>query len=277
MTMASSSASTRWQDLTTRDFATSDPETWIAVLPLAAIEQHGAHLPLATDALINAGILERALARTASGTRPVVLPMLSIGDSIEHQAFAGTLTLEPETLVTVIQDIGRSVARAGVRKLMLFNSHGGQPPAMDIAALKLRRDESLLVGKASYFRFGLPDGLFEVDELAHGIHGGAVETSVMLHLHPEAVRTEALPGAEAFRQSLGCRLAGEGKALGPTADAADFAWMTQDLHPSGVVGNAQAADAEKGRLIVEHAADRLAAVLDEFQNLPLETLTDGHD
>ena len=157
-----------WQDLTSAQFGSLDKERTVVVLPVSAIEQHGPHLPLGTDALINQAIIEGTLALPASSSTVLILPPLVVGDSLEHQHFPGTLSIDSETLLGAWVNIGESVARAGLSKLILFNSHGGNVPLVDIAALRLRVDRQLLVVRANYFSFRTPAGLFETDELAHG-------------------------------------------------------------------------------------------------------------
>lgn len=256
-----------WQDLTTRDFDCLDPERTVALLPVSAIEQHGPHLPLATDALINAGIVTRALERLPAGPCLLVLPGLPVGHSLEHTAFPGTLSAEAETLLALWDQVGASVARGGVRRLILFNSHGGQSALVDLAAVRLRVLHRLLAVRASYFRFGVPEGLFPADELAQGIHGGEVETSLMLHLRPDLVRREALAD---FR-GLPARMAASGGLLGPERPVG-FGWMSQDLHPAGVCGNAAGADAERGGRLLDHLAGRLVRLLEEVAGQPLGVL-----
>jgi creatinine amidohydrolase len=247
-----------WQDLCTTDFARVDPQRTVALLPVSATEQHGPHLPLCTDAAINEGIVRLAMARLPAGASVLVLPALAVGDSLEHSAFAGTLSADLEVLLGLWLGIGRGVARAGVRKLVIFNSHGGQRGHVDQAALRLRVECGLLVVRAHSFGLGMPPGLFDADELAHGIHGGAVETSLMLHLRPDLVRREAL----ADFASLGRTLAARGGLLGAEKPVG-IGWMTQDLHPAGACGNAAAADAGKGRQLLEHMAARLVTLLGE--------------
>jgi creatinine amidohydrolase len=165
-----------WAHLTTTDFDRIDPERTVALLPVGAVEQHGPHLPLATDTLIADGIVARALPQVPPDVTVLVLPTQAIGDSLEHSDFAGTLSHQAETLIASWLEIGLSVDDAGVDKLMIFNAHGGQPQIVDIVAQRLRADVGMLVGRASYFAFGCPDGLIEADELAFGIHGGELET-----------------------------------------------------------------------------------------------------
>lgn len=256
-----------WQDLTSHELAALAGDEIVAVLPLAAIEQHGAHLPFSTDLDIGQGLLAAA-AKYLEGTRTVlILPPLAIGSSLEHRDFAGTLSLSPEAAIGVIEALGEAVARAGIRRLILFNSHGGNTAAIDLAALKLRAAHAMLVVKASYFRFSPPADALPAAELRHGLHGGALETAMMLHLAPEKVRREHL--ADAISEGLNQERAGS--TLMPEGDAG-YAWMAQDLHPSGVTGNATLADADTGRRLVEHFATRLAQVIDEAGRFDLGKL-----
>jgi len=257
-------ASGYWQDLATPDFARVDPARTIALLPVAAIEQHGPHLPLCTDALINQAVVSRALAHLPASASVLVLPALNVGDSLEHTAFPGTLSADMEALLGLWLSVGRGVARAGVRKLVIFNSHGGQRAHVDLAALRLRVAHGLLVARAHSFSFGVPPGLFEADELAHGLHGGAVETSLVMHLRPDLVRTPAL----ADYQSLGATLARRGGLLGAEKPVG-MGWMTQDLNPHGACGDARAASADKGERLLEHLAGCLVQLLAEMEAMPL--------
>lgn len=256
-----------WQQLTSDDLARLDPEITITVLPVAAVEQHGPHLPLGTDALIGQGIIEALPRDAAESPWVLLLPPLAVGDSTEHQAFPGTLSLEAETLIAAWLGIGRSVARAGVRKLVLFNSHGGQTRLLDIVALRLRAELGMLVVRCSYFAFGMPPGLFAEDELAHGFHGGEVETSLMLHLHPSLVRQDSLRDFEGLPK----RMAERNEMLGVESPVG-IGWMSQDLHPAGVCGNAAGADAERGARLVAHFAGKLATLIDELAGTSLDTL-----
>ena len=260
-----------WWDMTTRDFETAiDPERTVAVLPVAAVEQHGPHLPVAVDAVLCQGVVDR-MAATAPDDLPVTfLPLMSVGKSNEHLAFPGTLSLSLETLIGLWTDVAESVARAGVRKLVLLNSHGGQVQVMDIVARDLRVRRGLFVAAASLWAAGLPPGLFSEEELAHGIHAGGIETSMMMHLRPdlvrEAERADFTPRSVALERDHRF-LRFEGRGVG-------FGWQAQDLHPSGACGNALNADAGRGRLIVEHMAAHLLELLREVSELPLSTLVE---
>jgi creatinine amidohydrolase len=256
-----------WQDMTTEEFGGPGAERWIAVLPVGAIEQHGPHLPLCVDACINEGILARALELLPERLPVVVLPPMPVGKSNEHIAFPGTLTLSAETLIRLWTELGEAVARAGVRKLVLFNSHGGQPQVMDIVARDLRVRLGMLVVAYSWYAAGVPPGLFPDHEVRYGIHAGAIETSMMLHLRPDLVR---MARAADF-VPLMAEMAGHYRLLSPIG-AGKLAWQAQDLHPSGACGDATNADAERGRQVVEHAAQALATLLEEVDRYPLANL-----
>lgn len=259
-----------WQELTTRDFADVNPEKTIALLPVAAIEQHGPHLPLATDAIINEGIVAASMARLPDRLSVLVLPALTVGSSLEHTAFAGTLSIDAETLLATWKQIGACVAHTGIRKLVILNTHGGQTALVDLAALHLRAAHAMLVARANYARFGTPEGLFSEQELAEDIHGGLVETSLMLHLQPDLVKQDAI---EAFA-GLPSKLTERNDELG-VENPIGFGWMSQDLHPSGACGNAAGADAHRGKAYLEHISDALVRLLAELTATPLSIIENG--
>ncbi|MEM7442504.1 MAG: creatininase family protein [Pseudomonadota bacterium] len=249
-----------WQDWTTAELAAVDKDQIVALLPVAAIEQHGPHLPLSTDAAINRAIVDTAVERMSPELPVVVLPAQEIGLSPEHCNFAGTLTVEATTLSRLWTEIGDSLARTGVRKLLIFNSHGGQPQVMEGVAQDLRLRHSMLAAHVSWFDFGVPDGMFDAEELAHGIHGGALETSIMLYAEPGSVRLDKL----ADFPTEGKHIAEDFRWLGPTGPV-PFGWMSEDLNRQGAMGNATAADADKGRQLVEHLARCLIETLQEVK------------
>jgi creatinine amidohydrolase len=260
----------RWASLSWQDFAGLDPARTVAVLPVAAIEQHGPHLPLDVDARIARAMLDAALARTAPATTVLLLPEQPVGKSDEHLAFPGTLTLSTGTLARLWFELGESVLRAGVRKLVIVNAHGGQGHVARIVAQDLRVRLGMLAAVANTYGFGEPDGLFPDDERRHGIHGGAHETSLMLHLAPDDVRRDRIadfrPASIALETGAReLRFHGNGA----------LAWATQDLHPSGACGDARLASARAGAAIVAHVAPRLAALLDDVAAYPLDALRDG--
>jgi creatinine amidohydrolase len=253
----------RWPEI-----ADSQPERWIAVLPLAAIEQHGPHLPLSTDVDIAEAYLARVHELLPAELPASFLPLQAIGLSTEHLAFPGTLTLSAETALRVWTEIGDSIARAGVRKLVMVTSHGGNSAAMGLVAQELRARHRMLVVTTGWARFGVPDGLFAADELRHGIHGGAVETSIMLAHAPALVRTDRL--AE-FRPAS---LAMEQQYRWLSAQRpAPFAWAAEDVHPGGAIGDATAATAEKGRQLLDHGARAFCELLDDVHRFDLAALS----
>lgn len=256
-----------WGALTGPELAALAKRDPVAICPVAAVEQHGPHLPLDTDVIIGEGLLNAALQRwpDALSSVPLLrLPTLRLGSSLEHAAFPGTLTLSAEQMMSVLRAVGSSVAAAGIRRLVFFNSHGGNRAPIDMAALQLRSELGLFVVKAHYFRFVAPDGLIPTHERAHGLHGGAMETALMHYFAPGAVRQAALDDFE----SLGARRARDGHTIGPEGDAA-FAWCAQDLNPRGVTGDAASADAEIGRQLTDAFATRLVEILGETARFEL--------
>ncbi len=259
-----------WHDLTRPEAADAGSRDPVVVLPVAAVEQHGPHLPLSTDADIGMGLLRIALAGVADDTKVFVLPMLTVGTSDEHGDGPGTLSLPSSVLEETVVALGASVARAGVRRLVLSNSHGGNRAALDLAALRLRREWGLLVVKAHWFRFSRPPWVALPErEWDHGLHGGALETAMMLRLRPEAVDVEAV----ADFPSLGRELEAEGSILRPEGEAS-FAWIAGDLNPAGVAGDATLADATMGGRLLAHYGGVLARVLADTARFPLDRLVD---
>lgn len=257
-----------WSDLTSPDIARLDAARTIALLPVSATEQHGPHLPLGTDAMINAAICKEAYGQIAEDVAVVELPAQEVGDSLEHTGYPGTLSLPAETLIAAWTEIGRCVARTGLKKIVIFNSHGGQPQLVDITAQRLRAEAGMLAVRANSFAWPLPKGLFDPAEEAFGFHAGAIETSLMLAIAPELVRQDAL---QDFQQ-LGRELAQRNTALGPEGPLAGFAWQSQDLHPAGASGDATAATPEKGTALLAHMGGQLAAILRETADFPLDRL-----
>ena len=255
-----------WRDLTWPDFQRLDPDATVAILPVAATEQHGPHLPVGVDDIINEGVVAAAMPLMPDSA--LVLPGSHVGKSNEHLAFPGTLTFSAETLIRLWTEIGLSVARAGVRKFVMLNSHGGQPQIMDIVARDLRVRCGMFAVAANLSGLSREHGLFTAIEDRHGIHGGASETSQIMHLRGDLVRSEAIanfaPKSIAIEEDYEF-LRAEGSAVG-------FGWQTQDLHPSGACGDATDADAERGRRIVASKAQGVAALIAEVMRFPLSAV-----
>ncbi|WP_427914512.1 creatininase family protein [Ramlibacter sp. MMS24-I3-19] len=265
-----------WADLSTLDFArlqaSGTASQVVAVLPVAAIEQHGPHLPVSVDQTLVDGIVIHSVQHLPAELPVLFLPTQQVGKSNEHQRFPGTLTLSAETLIRLWTEIGESVARAGIRKLVLFNSHGGQVSVMDIVARDLRTRCDLLVYSVNWFNLPLGDevdGQFTREEHRFGIHAGDIETSMMLALRPQFVD---MAQARDFRSTSQDRAAAY-PILG-NGRSAKLGWQMQDYNPQGAAGNASLATADKGRAVVDAAARQLALLLQEVARLPLTTLVE---
>jgi creatinine amidohydrolase len=261
------------RDWTAIDWTKVDAATvarWIAVLPLAATEQHGPHLPFETDVMIGQAYLAQVREHLPDTIPATFLPIEKIGISTEHIDFAGTKTLSTEAALAKWKAIGERVARAGVRKIVIVTSHGGNAAAMALVAQDLRAHHGMLAVTTSWFRFGVPDGLFPAEELRHGIHGGAVETSIMLARYAQHVRVDAI--ADFAPRSIGIEK--QYRWLS-TQRPAPFAWQAQDLHPSGAVGNATLATAEKGEALLEHGARGFIELLDDVDKFDVRDLSRG--
>jgi creatinine amidohydrolase len=259
-----------WSDLGTTDFAGLDPARTVAVLPAGATEQHGPHLPLSVDRAIVDGIVARALPLLPAESPVLVLPTQQVGYSPEHALFPGTLTLPVEIVIATWIALGESVARAGVKKMLLFNGHGGQASLLDIVARELRVRCNLIVYGCNWWNLPLGDavdGQFGADEQRFGVHAGEVETSLMLALQAPGVR---MAQARDFPSSSRQRAAtypvlGNGRS-------AKLGWAMQDYNAQGAAGNAAAATAAKGEAVLAAAGMQLAVLLQEIADLPLSTL-----
>ena len=263
-----------WSDLSTADFSAIDRARAIAVLPVAATEQHGPHLPLSVDTDLVNGVIAAALPHLPHDLPALFLPTQAVGFSPEHTRFAGTLTLKAETLIRVWTELGECVAASGVKKLVLLNSHGGQVGALDLVARDLRARLGMLVYSVNWFNLPLLDqggqdvnARFSAEEHRFGIHGGEVETSMMLALRPGQVRVDK---AEYFRSTSQDRA--ERFATLGNGRSAKLGWMMQDVNANGAAGNAAAATAEKGRALLDAAGRALAQALAEIDRLPPDTL-----
>lgn len=245
----------------------------VVVLPLGATEQHGPHLPLHTDSSIVDAVVQAALPRLQKeATTTLFLPTQQITLSPEHTNFAGTLSLRPETCMQVWLDIGRSVAAAGVRKLLLFNAHGGNAAMMDIVARQLRMECGLFTAHSSWHQLPLGDAVqaFDAHEWRYGIHAGAIETSIMQHVSPEHVRSDRVADWASTSQwrTEQTQLLGDGKSC-------KLGWAMEDYSASGAAGRATLASAEAGKDLVESAGAALAQLLQELSALPLRRVMGG--
>lgn len=267
-----------WADCSTRHFAqaiaSGAAAQTIAVLPVAATEQHGPHLPCSVDSVLVNGVVSAALPHLGPELKVLFLPTQSVGFSPEHTGLPGTLSLKAETILRLWTDLGESVAAAGVKKLLLLNSHGGQVSVMDLVARDLRARLGMLVYSASWFSLPLQgpedsdaNALFSAEEHRFGIHGGAIETSMMLALDAgHVVMAQARNfDSRARERAKRFEILGNGRS-------AKLGWQIQDYNASGAVGDAAAATPEKGQAMVDAAARALARLLAEIDRLPADTL-----
>jgi creatinine amidohydrolase len=256
-----------WSDLTTREFEGLDPERTIAVLPIAAVEQHGPHLPVSTDLEIGNGMVRETLKLLPDDLAVLFLPTQAIGKSNEHLRSPGTITLSAETAIRAWTEIGEAVHRAGLRKLVMANSHGGNVEVIGIVARDLRVRLGMLVVSCSWARLGGPQGMYAEQEAAVGIHAGDMETSMMLHFRPDLVD---MPKSKNFEPAT-VEIAKTFDILRPTGYTA-FGWIAQDLHADGAAGDASIATAEKGRLTAEHRARQFVRLLRDVERFSLGRL-----
>jgi creatinine amidohydrolase len=249
--------------MTSEAFTALDRSSLIAVLPVGAIEQHGPHLPMSVDTATVQGLVDATAARLPADLPVLFLPAQPVGKSNEHARYPGTLTLSASTLIHLWTELGDCVVAAGVRKLVIFNSHGGQESVMDIVARDLRVRHDMLVVNVNWYQLGLPEGTVSAHEDRFGIHGGQLETSILLALAPETVRMDRASDFACADAALG-----RGQpSLSFVQGAARLAWQTQDLNPAGACGNAAAATAGAGRKVLDFVADRFVQVLGEVDRV----------
>jgi creatinine amidohydrolase len=248
--------------------ASTERRDWIAVLPLGAHEQHGPHLPFETDTLIVEGLVARLTAVLPANLPVTFLPVEPVGYSIEHMDVDGTRTLSFDEAIDRWLGIAEDLHRQGLRKLVMLNAHGGNSPLLTIVATEARVRFNMLAVATSWTRFGQPDGWITPEAKAVDIHGGDIETSVMLALWPDSVD---MTEAEAFssRQSDFARNFKHLRAYGPHA----FGWKMSDLNEKGVAGDASVATAERGEQLVAHAVKGIVELLEDIAEFDTDILS----
>ena len=257
-----------WSDLTSEEFSRLDRSRLIAVLPVGATEQHGPHLPMSTDTATIDGMVRASLPHLPDDLPVLFLPTTAYGKSNEHSRYPGTLTLSASTLIATWMEIGACVARAGVRKLVLYNSHGGQMGVMDIVARDLREQHGLMVVAANWYTLGLPEGLFTAHEGRHGVHAGDLESSVMLHLTPDHVRPEQFRNFRSLTEDM----VEDGNKFLSISPTGKLGWQMHDMNPAGAAGDATRARADKGAAVLDHVGRRFVELLQEVDRFPIERL-----
>ena len=255
-----------WTEYRAAEFEGIDPARTIAVLPTAAVEQHGPHLPVGVDAMIAEGMIATLVPMIPDDMDVRILPVQAVGKSNEHVHAPGTLTLSAVQALEAWVEIGLSVARAGVKKLVIANSHGGNLDLVNVVARELRVRAGMLAAKTQWMAFGTPDdlpgGAVTADEKRYGIHGGDVETSLMLHFRPELVAMERAENVRSSAQDGG---------LQPTG-LPSYGWIASDLSAAGTVGDATRATAERGAAIARHQAEGFVGLLRDVEGFDLGRL-----
>jgi creatinine amidohydrolase len=254
-----------WREMTTRDFSEADTSGWIAVLPIAAIEQHGPHLPVGVDALIAEAMVARCVEALPEDLPVTFLPVQQVCKSNEHIAFPGTLTLDWETAIRSWLAIGHGVARAGLRKMVIVTSHGGNVAPMDIVARELRQTHAMTVATTAWTRLAASRVYTYPDGPMVDIHGGLSETSMMLALYPDLVRMER---AEDFASAQTALRQGSAK-LGFHMAEANIGWLSNDLNPKGTVGDAASATAELGAADIAAQVEGFVALMRDMVRAPV--------
>ena len=243
-----------------RLIADADSSDWIAVLPVAATEQHGPHLPASTDTDIARAMVAATVAILPHDAKVSFLPIEAIGASAEHGDTPGTISRDPCDLAQAWLGIAADLNINGIQKLVLISSHGGNTPVCDMVIQRARIELGMLAVTTSWARFGYPEGLFSDDEIALGIHGGDIETSIMLAARPDSVDMTQAKDFPSLQQDMRRDMT-HLRAYGPHR----FGWMMHDLNEQGVTGNAGAATAEKGAAVIAHQSRGFIELLEDVR------------
>jgi len=257
-----------WTCLTSSELSDLIEKDPLAVLLVGSTEQHGLHLPLGTDSIIGGSVFEKSLDYLPARTCLVKLPDLTIGVSPEHSGFPGTISYPSGLTVPMVVEIGKQIERSGMKRLLIINSHGGNSSALDLAGMNLRAEGDLLVAKVDYFRFSKPkEVVVPQKEWMYGFHGGAVETSMMMHLRPDLVKAEHFDDNNSKLEEMekDLRMVGRDRAV-------TLYWMAHDLHKSGAVGNASISSEEMGKHLLDHYGRCLSEVILDMIEIDLDRI-----
>jgi creatinine amidohydrolase len=254
-----------WSTLSTTDFIALNKDTTLVVMPVGSTEQHGPHLPVGTDAMIVDEIIRRLISDPADMDL-LLLPTLWCTKSIEHDAFDGTLSLQTETLIAVMHDMAASIARAGFKRLVLMNWHGGNSDLLSSLVRDLRQRHQLLVFLIDgLFIFSDRTGNQELQNQDYDLHAGRFETGIMLAAYPQLVKPGPYEGigSDAHRGRLAASFNSH-SLLQPEGGTVRLAWLTDDLSADGVIGNPGGASATDGEAVLNEISRRVLAILREI-------------
>jgi len=250
--------SRRLSELRASDLLDHLNESSILVLPMGAIEQHGPHLPFSTDLEIARACAEAVVEQVGEEHDLWLLEPLAFTKSNEHAGTPGTFWLGPETLLRVLDDIGRSMAATPAKKLAFLNGHGGNSSLINVACRELRLHHGL---ETFLMHPNVPPdqgGPSSEEELGFGVHGGVGETSIMLHLRPDLVRMNL-----ASRNVPEHLAENDHVKFGGTVS---FGWLASDFGPDGHIGDPTGATPERGKQSFDAAVSRLSAAFGEIAN-----------
>ena len=239
--------------MTTADIADINKKEGVVILPIGAVEQHGAHLPLLTDTLIASDGLDRALAALPDDVQAWALPPMSYGKSNEHINFPGTITLSAETLTSVLHDIGASLARAGFRRLAFLNGHGGNTALLNMVARDIRVTTGMMCFTLNGIQYGKPSFDMSEKEWQLGLHGGETETSLILAIAPDLVEMDKAVASYVDFPAEGTELFLTGNA--------STAWLADDWSESGIFGDGTLGTAEKGEALLTASVENLTKLI----------------
>lgn len=242
----------------------ADRENTVIILPCGAIEQHGPHLPCSVDSVLAEGVMGQALAQLPKDVPAFALPTITYGKSEEHLHFPGTMTLSGTTLLKVVTEIGESIYRAGFRKLLLANAHGGQPQVLEMAAreLRLRHGDFIIIPHDIWRVPNVSNQFLDERERQLAMHAGQVETALMMVLAPDTVHMEH--AVASFPPIFPI------KALSPSGRPA-CAWSSRDFGTTGVIGDPLPATPEQGQAILDSLVASWVGILTEIHHLTWPT------
>ena len=250
-----------WVEFTSDELAQAVRKETVAILPLAAVEQHGPHLPLGVDLYLVESFIQAGLKNAQAQDQVLVLPTLQMGISLEHADFVGTLDLDAQLMRAACLEMASAVARAGISRLLLFNSHGGNSGLMDIVGRQIRQETGLIVFHSNWYDLAEPEFMvkqFGQDELRFGVHAGDVETSLMMAIRPDLVgETRAHHASTAQAKAQQFAILGDGRS-------AKQSWMARDYSPTGAMGDARKSTPDKGARLLEHVGLRLIELTREI-------------